>query len=544
MIPFTEHTIADIKRELEFIFDAHESVGLSGFMRMFTPKGQDPFRVKEEGINVWFGRQNIDSALEDLAKHYNAGTLPNSPLLLDPIIFSRGDGGKPIPTGSGIIWASALTLGIETLHADQEQRIKSLGIYTSPIFRGENKQSGLKMLAVSDKMLPRNKDGMVDGCRELYELSNINSEEYCRYYLLSGINYLTKNGSYGHESFRTIFPQNQIPEKADVANKTLNSEYLKNALTCWNAYDRHNGLFKRFGVDVENLEQNLRLYNACARDFELFDRTGPETEDAKETFEFIVPGWIPKGSIILMAATGGTGKSSLAHNLAILSAIDYEEGEAPPKWLGHELNLDAVREGICVYFSGEDGPAIINARTKLYDPQSRAKRLMFQRANFGDGVTLPQFLKRLKKMPNVPLMVIDPARKYLTGDEKDAGVVSEFFQAIEEFALEKGTAVIVVHHLEKGAKPQSAADVLDYLRGSQVFIDRPRVVIGMYRDGPYTCVGLAKCNIPPSLGMITGERVFARDAKNLSLIPIAGEKGIKADLLSEEELEALRNQND
>ena len=38
--------------------------------------------------------------------------------------------------------------------------------------------------------------------------------------------------------------------------------------------------------------------------------------------------------------------------------------------------------------------------------------------------------------PIVPLLVVDPARKYLTGDEDDAAVVSEFFEAIERFAQE------------------------------------------------------------------------------------------------------------
>ena len=130
-------------------------------------------------------------------------------------------------------------------------------------------------------------------------------------------------------------------------------------------------------------------------------------------------------------------------------------------------------------------------------------------------------------MPEVPLLVIDPARKYLSGDEDNSAVVSEFFEAIEQFAHERNTAVIVVHHLSKGARPQSAHEVLDELRGSQVFIDRPRVVIGMFREGPKTVIGLAKCNIPPSLGMVVEERVFMRDAKTLTLHQLPGAEGVR-----------------
>jgi hypothetical protein len=61
----------------------------------------------------------------------------------------------------------------------------------------------------------------------------------------------------------------------------------------------------------------------------------------------------------------------------------------------------------------------------------------------------------------------------------------------------------------------------------------------MYRDGPYTIAGLAKNNIPPNLGMVMEERVFARDPKNLSLIWLPGQEGIRNASLTPEELENL-----
>ncbi len=240
-------------------------------------------------------------------------------------------------------------------------------------------------------------------------------------------------------------------------------------------------------------------------------------------------GLIPRGAIFVLAGTGGTGKSSIAHQLCNLVSTDWNDDEQP-MWLGQQVNKKLCK-GVCIYFSGEDGPAIIGARNDIFDPEQRAKRLMFQRTDFrddrGEEIEFAEFLDRLKKMPTVPLLVIDPARKYLTGDENDAGVVSEFFEAIERFSHERNTAVIVVHHLAKGAKPKSARDVVDELRGSQVFIDRPRVVIGMFREGPRTIVGLGKCNIPPSLGMVIEERVFAHNPKNLSLTQLPGPEGVR-----------------
>ena len=211
--------------------------------------------------------------------------------------------------------------------------------------------------------------------------------------------------------------------------------------------------------------------------------------------------------MVVIGASGGTGKSSLAHNLAVKAAIDYGPNDPKPTWLGAPINTENCK-GISIYFSGEDGAPIVHSRAKMFDPQGKAARIMFQRTDFGEGGTFSTYLKSLMKLPQVPLLVIDPARKYLTGDENDASVVSEFFEAIEEYAIQKHAAVVVVHHLVKGARPKDVSEIYDLLRGSQVFIDRPRVVIGMYNEDGHTVAGLAKNNIScPIWGMAGGKAV-------------------------------------
>lgn len=524
-----------LKLELDTIWQAHERVGLDGKMCLYTLPDADPVRAEEREIQLWFGKEDTDSVIEHIDAYYNDGEMPNSPLILNPIVHKRNEeGGEPIPVGSGIFWATCFCLGKDELKDESLERISALGAYAGTFERGDNPRAGLKIVGFADKMLPINEDGLVDGCFEGYELANIESDEYFGFYFLSGIKYLTSNGLYGHPHFDAL--------EADP-KKTVTKKQTTDAAACWEAYEKHHRLFEKFGFDAKNLDQNLRYFNLCARDFFLYDSTGEMRVGAKEEFEFIVPGWIPKGAVTLVAGSGGTGKSSLAHHLCTLAAIDYKKGEAVPTWLGSDINYDMVKDGICVYFSGEDGPAIINARGKLFDDKARANRLMFHRTDFGDGVSFADFLKRLEEMPSVPLMVIDPARKYLTGNEDDADVVSEFFEAIEEFAMNKQAAVLVVHHLSKGAYPKSCREVLDCLRGSQVFIDRPRVVIGMYREGPYTCVGLSKNNIPPNLGMVQGERVFARDPESLQLLWLPGDEGVKSDGLSAEEIEKLKKKS-
>lgn len=540
--PQLSHISDSIAAELRMIFAAHRAAGLEGAMALYTLAEQTPWRSKEPGLRHWFSEQEIPQAIEYIFSHYNGGELPNSPLLLDPIIHRAHADGRYEPLGSGIFWATALCLGVDRLNDESLLRMRELGVLASCFHRSQNLRAGLKMVGISnEKLLPAEEDArVVPGCRALYELADIESKEYWPYYLLSGLSYLSLNGSFTHPDVFELFEDRQMPQ--DIAARGVSAQRAVDAALCWNAYDRHQLLYARFGIDTAKVEENLHYFNLCARDISLYDATGPMRASAVETLEFVVPGYIPRGSVTLLAAAGGTGKSSVAHQLCVLAAIDYAPGEEAPRWLGQPVNTELTR-GICVYFSGEDGPAIINARAELFDPESRARRLMFQRVDFGEGKTIADFLERLKKMPHVPIMVIDPARKYLDGDENDADVVSRFFEAIEEFAISKNTAVIVVHHLQKGANPKSAREVLDELRGSQVFIDRPRVVLGMYRDGPHTVVGLAKCNIPPNLGMVVEERVFVRNPKNLQLIWLPGEAGIRGKYMTDEELEALAQQS-
>jgi len=532
-----------IATELQVLWAAHHAVGLHGYMHLYTPAEQVPFRNQQPGVSFWFGAEDTQAAVQHIMHYYNHGNLPNSALLLNPIVHAKGDDGNYVALGSGVIWSTSLSLGVNVLKQESAERLWELGVLASPFHRGENERAGLKILGFCDEAQPVAADGKsVTGCREAYELADIASEQYAPYYLLSGLSYLANNGMFQHPDLTSLFPKDTLKDRVSIQKiveaSTIGVQKLADAAYCWKAYERHHSLYKKFGTDPENVANNMRFFDLVARDVELFDSTGPMRKEADEMFEFIVPGLIPRGSVTMLAATGGSGKSSLVHQLCVMAAIDYEPGEAAPRWLGQRLATEKCK-GICVYFAGEDGPPIINARAAILDPDGRAKRLLFQRTSFGEGVNFYEHLKRLKHIPDVPIMVIDPARKYLSGNEEDSGVVSDFFEALEEFAMSKGTAVIIVHHLQKNAAPKSAVEVIDMLRGSQVFVDRPRVVIGMYRDGAYTVAGLAKNNIPPNFGMVMEERVFARDPKHLSLIWLPGHEGVRNANLSQEEIDKL-----
>lgn len=545
MTYFTDEIFDHIVAEISMLWAAHLRVGLTGKMCLYTQPEQDPWRAVNPSLKLWVGHEKseIVDAVREIRAHYNEGNLPNSPLLLNPMVHQIDETGRYEPLGSGVMWSTSFTLGVNRLDETSIKRLKELGAFVGIYQRGENKKAGLKIVAFSDEALIINpKTNMIPGNRALYEIANIDSEAYYDAYPLSDVEYLTKNGSFLHPHFASILPTELTQET--IGQHTVSAQKLEDAAQCWIAYDRHHSLYEKFGTDPNRIEHNLKFFSLVGRDISLFEATGSDRLDRDDSFEFLVDGWLPKASVTVMGATGGTGKSSLAHRLAIMCSIDWKEDEQP-LWLGKPINKDYAK-GLVIYFSGEDSAAIVNARAKMVDPENRSSRLMLQRSDFGtneDGskASIGDFLRRLESLPDVSLVVIDPARKYLTGDEEDSEVVSDFFEAIEEFAIKKNCGMVVVHHLVKNAHPKDTREIYDLLRGSQVFIDRPRAVIGMMREDAYTVVGLSKNNIPPNLGSIQGERLFVRDPDRLDLVQLPGDKGIRLFDATAEELREIRD---
>jgi hypothetical protein len=639
--------VGRVSNELDLLWASNKRTGLEGKMRLFTVPNQNKWRSKQEGFEYYFDATETHQAASEIGKLYNAGKLPNTPLLLDPIVYQEDQHKKYKPVGCSIVWATGLNTGLEKFDEHGSERLKALDLYTGHIIRAGQDISGLKavgflreayrfspeeikkfdsdsseedalnhannedVLALietsatnsksdkdSDQFMILNDDGTlsspedgnknntqdgdedivqfededednvsdesetnpfftitldpnvkdikpIEGCKPIFDIIKCNGHDFWGSYLLTGMEYLCKNGSFANLQMQEPFPENDESRAKMLDKHTVDLEHMIDAGICWESYDRMPTLWDRFGVNIKDLEENLTYYNLCGRDFELLNMTGDAREDSDDDFEFFAQGWIPKSAVTVLVATGGTGKSSLAHRLAILASIDWEDHEPNPGFLGAEIRKEDCK-GLAIYFSGEDSPAIVNARAEMIDPEGRSKRLLVKYSNDfdanedGSEGNIGDFLHYLDKLPEVSVCVIDPARKYLIGDEEDAEIVGDFFEAIEEFAMKKKCAMIVVHHMSKGAKPNDSRDMLDLLRGSQVFIDRPRVVIGLYKDNAHTIAGLSKNNIPPGLGMVEGERIFVRDPKHLDLFWVPGPEGVRTFTVSEEELEQIR----
>jgi AAA domain len=158
-----------------------------------------------------------------------------------------------------------------------------------------------------------------------------------------------------------------------------------------------------------------------------------------------------------------------------------------------------------------------------------------------EGGDIDKELEKLKS-EKVALLVVDPARAYYRGDEDSSDAINEFFISIETFARAKNCAVVILHHLKKNVTPRTLAEVARLMRGSSVFLDRPRTTLAMLRDGEITLLGIpAPDGLPlhnfDQSAMFSGIKRLRRDEATYRHIP---EESGTTTQDSRDELERVR----
>ena len=241
-----------------------------------------------------------------------------------------------------------------------------------------------------------------------------------------------------------------------------------------------------------------------------------------ETTRFLVDGVLPLGHIVELVGASGVGKSTLVHELAVAVGTNRLKEQLGLTWLGQEVTEEKPG-GMVALITGEDSSSGIQDRGSKLDPNGEAARLL---SIGGDAGAFQEIVGELRSIPDLALVIVDPARTFAEGDENSSEKVSHFFDILRQLAAEKDCTVLVVHHTGKGRSPKSLDDILGKMRGSGVYRDRPRVILGMYRTGRgrlQTWVGLAKWNLLQEQRAFDGARRLDFDPDTLRHLVVSGE---------------------
>jgi hypothetical protein len=197
---------------------------------------------------------------------------------------------------------------------------------------------------------------------------------------------------------------------------------------------------------------------------------GSEIEAKPVTW--IWEGYLPSGKLTLLAGAGGTGKSTIAFNLA---ATITNAGMWPD---GTRCN----RTGNVLIWSSEDDPAdtikprlmAVGANERRYGVISGVSDEQGVSCPFDAARDMEGLREAVTRIGGISLLIIDPIVTAVIGDMHKANDVRRSLQAIVDFAAEMNCAVLGITHFAKGTAGKNSAE---RVIGSQAFAALARMVL-------------------------------------------------------------------
>lgn len=174
---------------------------------------------------------------------------------------------------------------------------------------------------------------------------------------------------------------------------------------------------------------------------------------------------LPLGKVGMLVAPGGTGKSFLMIQLAVAVAThtllaDHWQVDSP----GASLILCAEEDDEDLHHRLQDVLASTIAHTpasqQLIEQRVFIKSMLTEdnlmtHANDHGEMVLTDYVDRLaltaRQIPDLKLIIIDPASRFRGGNENAAQDTTRFVEALERLRSATGATVLLVHHTNKGS---------------------------------------------------------------------------------------------
>ena len=204
--------------------------------------------------------------------------------------------------------------------------------------------------------------------------------------------------------------------------------------------------------------------NASLNDFGIISID--DVEDGKT--EFILEDWlpIPRGTVTLISAPGGTGKSWTALQLAIRHSNATNKKCAV--WLSEDPLFESKSraKAICKDILHTDG-TLKNIRLVSRPPIQLIQNKQFSHIDF---------YKFKKNFSDDDVIIFDPTLAFYGGEENDNSQARLFMQPFMNWAQETNKCIIFLHHSKKSSDGNGSRT-----RGAGAFVDAARTVYDINR---------------------------------------------------------------
>lgn len=221
---------------------------------------------------------------------------------------------------------------------------------------------------------------------------------------------------------------------------------------------------------------------------------------------FVWEGRVPIGVLTLLAAHGGTGKSTIMLMLAVATCMGLPL-----------FGVNTMKRNV-VFFSGEDGsglllyrlmiicrhfgvdPADLDGHLYLLDSTEADPRLYVETPGIRGGDITPTFtaLRKFVQEHSIGLILIDNASDVYDASEIDRGRVRSFMRSLTIIARENCAGVVLLAHVDKGTSRGERPGTESY-SGSTAWHNssRSRLFLSREKDWPALMLEHHKCNVGP-----------------------------------------------
>jgi len=221
-----------------------------------------------------------------------------------------------------------------------------------------------------------------------------------------------------------------------------------------------------------------------------------------EPLRWLVRGSLPLGVPVLVAASGGAGKSFLALELAYRIArgpTPFGDREPPDVFSGQ-----VVEHGTAIMLTAEDSKSSVHRRLLAIDGERGLLPTLGDRLRVvplpdaggpmplvvpdgrGGVATSPAFdhlLDELRGIEDLRLVVVDPLQAFTLADvNADPAAGQAFAGALARIAAETGATVLALHHMRKAGTDgvKTAQEAREAIRGTTAIVDGMRAAYALW----------------------------------------------------------------
>jgi len=219
-----------------------------------------------------------------------------------------------------------------------------------------------------------------------------------------------------------------------------------------------------------------------------------------EPIRWLWPGWLARGKLHVLAGAPGTGKTTLAMDLAacVSAGRAFPSGFRPAR-------------GSVLIWSGEDDPAD-TLQPRLLAAGADLSRIRFvgdvreagELRPFDPARDVQRLAMALADTDDLALIVVDPLVSAVAGDSHKNAEVRRGLAPMVDLAAKAGAALLGITHYSKGTQGR---EPLERVSGSLAFGAIARVVLGTVRqsaenegEAPRMLLARCKSNIGPDGG--------------------------------------------